>query len=742
MKANNTTTGPVRIGDSLSRVDGRLKVTGQAKYAAEHNLPNLTYGVLVTSTIARGRIRSLDTKAAEQAPGVVAIMTYRNAPNVPGYTQSRDPSGKRVAGEELRVFQDDQVWFNNQPVALAIAGTLEQATHAASLVKVRYRQQAHHTKIESQTNRAYKPERPEDYSRGNVAAQQKAPVYIEQTYHTPVHVHNPLEPHAATAVWTGKDSVTVYNKTQGVKLAQKDIGRLFDLDEENVRVYSPFVGGAFGSASRIWPQELAAILGAKKVDRPVKVVLKREQAFNMVGYRPEAIQKVSLGATRDGKLTAITHDVFGMTSQYEQFTERTVHPTKSMYQCPNLKAVYRLVPLDVSTPAWARGPGETTGSFALESAMDELASALRMDPMALRLTNFAEVDPENDKPWSSNYLRDCYEQGAKRFGWSRRNPEPRATRAGDWLVGTGMAAGIYKAERSAASARARLLSDGTLVIQTAAADVGPGTYTILTQIAAAVMGLDAGKVRVELGDSAFPQAPPQYASHTAVSVGSAVHDVCQALAQRLRILAVGQKGSPFPNAKADDLTVADGAIRLKGGTEGLPYGEILKRNNLPELSVTLESKGGSEQQTYSRKSFAAHFVEVHVHPVTGMVRVMRMVSAIDAGKVLNHKTARSQALGAAVWSIGMALMEDGVIDHRYGRYMNKDLAEYHVPVFADVPDMEVIFIDKSDTILDPIGAKGLGEISMVGLAAAITNAIYHATGRRITELPITPDKLL
>ncbi|WP_266365401.1 xanthine dehydrogenase family protein molybdopterin-binding subunit [Tellurirhabdus rosea] len=742
MNKNEPTFRKARIGDPLSRVDGLLKVTGGARYAAEYNLTGITYGVMVTSTIARGRIKRIDTRAAEKAPGVLAIMTYKNAPKVPGYQQQTSPQEKRVAGQELRVFHDDQIHFNNQPVALAIADTFERATYAASLVRVQYQEEPHQTNLKTNTARGYKPERPEDYSRGDAAAFGSAPVRIEQEYHTPIHVHNPMEPHAATAVWEGSDQVTVYNKSQGVKLAQKDIMKAFNLKEENVQIHSPFVGGAFGSSSRIWPQEMAAILGAKKVGRPVKVVLKREQTFNMVGYRPQSVQKVRLGAASDGSLLTTTHEVAGLTSQYEQFTERTLHPTKSLYRCPNLNAVYRLVSLDVSTPCWTRGPGETSGSFALESAMDELAYALTMDPMRLRLQNYAEVDPENGKQWSSNFLKDCYQQGAERFGWSRRNPTPRSMRADGMLVGLGMSAGIYKSERTTASARAVLSADGTLTIQTAAADVGPGTYTIMTQIAADVTGIDVDKIRFELGNSLFPPAPPQYGSHTTASVGSAVYEVCQALTQRLRELAVQKEGSPLHNARPEDLLVENAAIKRKGRAESLSYGDILKGNNLPKLEVNKEFKAGPEQQAVSRKSFCANFVEVHVHPATGMVRVARVVSAIDAGTVINQKTARSQVLGSVMWGIGMALMEEGIIDHRYGRYVNKDLAEYHVPVFADTPDIDVIFIGKSDPVINPMGAKGLGEIGMVGFAAAIANAVYHATGKRIRELPITPDKLI
>ncbi|WP_254245099.1 xanthine dehydrogenase family protein molybdopterin-binding subunit [Hymenobacter sp. BRD67] len=398
----------------------------------------------------------------------------------------------------------------------------------------------------------------------------------------------------------------------------------------------------------------------------------------------------------------------------------------------------------MSTPAWARGPGETTGSFALESAMDELACALKMDPLALRLKNFAEVDPEGDKPWSSNYLRECYAQGAEKFGWNKRNPAPAATRDGDWLVGQGLAMGIYHASRAKASARARLLPDGTLLVQSATADVGPGTATVMTQIAADASGVAPENIRFELGDAAYPEAPGQFGSHTVASVGAAVHDTCVALKQQLLNLAFSVPDSPFAKAKLTDLVAEGGTVYLAGhpGTSRV-YGDVLRQAGQPALEVTHESPEVPEKGEKSGKSFCATFVEVRVNAHTREVRMSRIVSAIDAGRIMNHQTARSQVYGALTWAIGLALMEDAVLDHRFGRITNHDLANYHVPVNADVPlTIDVLFIDQPDTYLDPMGAKGLGEIGIVGVSAAIANAVYHATGTRIRELPITPDKLL
>ena len=732
----------VQIGDAMDRVDARLKVSGAARYAAEYTLKGVAYGVLVTSTIAKGRIKEMDTRAAEKAPGVLAIINHKNAPKVPGHQAGTDNEGSRVYGQEFRLFYDNKIYHNDQPIALAIASTPEQAEHAASLIKVHYAQEKHQTNSKANTANAITPARGKDYSRGTAYAFKNAPVNLELEYGTPIQVHNPMEPHATTAVWEGATKVTVYNKTQATKLSQQEIMKAFDLKEENVQAISPFVGGAFGSSSRVWPQEMAAIMGAKVTGKPVKVALKRDQVFNMVGYRPRSIQKIGIGATAEGILTGITHEAFTSTSQYEQFTERIVDPTKTLYNCPNLNTAYKLIPLDMSTPCWTRGPGETSGSFALESAMDELAYALNIDPLALRLNNYAPSDPEKNLPWSSNHLKECYQMGADRFGWNKRTPTPGSMRKGEWLVGMGMAAGIYKSERDAASAIATVLANGSVVVQSAVADVGPGSATIFTQIAADVLAMDVKQVTFEWGNSKLPKAPGQFGSHTTASVGSAIYEVCTLLKKKMQELAITMPNSELARAQQNDLVVEEGTVGLKNKQIQLSYADILKSHALPQVQVSTESKAGPEQEKYSGKSFCANFVEVRVHSLTGEVRVNRVVSAVDCGRVVNKKTATSQVYGSITWGIGIALMEETKLDHRYGRHLNNDLAEYHVPTCADVPPIEVLFVDKPDPVIDPIGAKGIGEIPLVGFTAAIANAVYHATGKRIRELPITPDKLL
>jgi xanthine dehydrogenase YagR molybdenum-binding subunit len=698
---------------------------------------------LVDSTIAKGKIISINTTEAERSPGVVAVLTHLNRPNVPGWETKGGQQGEsRVEGQEFRVFYDNTIHFDRQPIALVIADTFERATHAASLVKATYQKEEANTNIKNNLSKAVTARQVQDYNRGDENAWETAPVKIEAKYTTPFQVHNPMEMHAATIVWEATDKVVVYNKTQATKIAQQDIMKAFHLKEENVVVHSPFVGGAFGSSSRVWPEEMAALLGAKKIGKPVKVMLRRDQAFNMVGYRPTSIQKISIGAEKDGTLVGIHHEAFGSTSQYEKFTERIIDPTKALYNCPNVSTTYRLVQLDMSTPCWTRGPGETSGSFALESAIDELSYQLKMDPLELRLKNFAEKDPEKNKPWSSNYLRECYQLGAEKFGWKNRSPLPHSTKKDGWLLGMGMAAGIYHASRSPATASATLRNDGTLLVQTSVADTGPGSATIMAKIAADAMSIDVSKVEFQWGHSTLPPAPGEFGSHTTASTGSGVHDAVKALQKKLASMMADNQDSSFSGSSADDFIFEKEMIRLKTKDVSLSYKDALKELSLDEVKAEFESKPSEEIQEYSGYSFAAHFVEVLVNPDTGVVKVNRVVSAVDAGRVVNKKTATNQVYGSVAWGIGIALMEEGILDHRYGRYVNNDLANYHVPVNADIPNVEVIFPDKPDPILDPMGAKGLGEIGLVGFSAAIANAVYHATGKRIRELPITVDKLI
>ena len=749
MMKENITKDPV-VGDRMNRVDGRAKVTGAATYSAEYQLPNLVYAFLITSSIAKGHIQSIDAKSAERAPGVLAVISHLNAIKVPGNADNEHPTEPSTAGQPLRVFYDNKVYSNGQPIAMVVADTLERAQYAAGLVKIKYDQDKHQTDFEANMKRAVLPMQAKkdkksplaDYDRGQVDGYKSAPVKIEAEYIQPTEVHNPMELQSIIAHWEADDRLTIYDKVQGTQPTQKAFAKEWKIPEKNVKVIAKFVGGAFGNGLHNWPHETAAIIAAKQVKRPVKLVLSREQMFFMVGYRPYCWQKVAMGATQDGKIVGITHEAVGQTSTYEEFTESTLQQTRMMYASPNVSTRYRILPLDVSTPIWMRGPGEATGAYALESAMDEMAYALNMDPIEFRLRNYTETDPEKKLPWSTKYLKECYQAGAERIGWRKRGLKPGTVRDGEWLVGYGMGVGTFGANRRPASALAKLRADGTLLLQSAVTDIGPGTGTAMVQIAADAMGIAPEKITFQLGNSEFPEAPNQGGSAIVASVGSAVVAACDALKQKLMGFAVATDGQ-FQNVKVADLTFSDGQMSLRRNPAvKLAYTDILKKQNLPELEVTMDSKPGDERKNYSMYSFSVHFAEVHVHPVTGQVRVKKVVACADAGTIVNQKTAGNQLIGGVTGGIGMALHEVAVMDHRFGRYITKDLAEYHVPVHADVPQVDIFFVNQPDTLVDPMGTKGIGEIAIIGVAPAIANAIFNATGKRIRELPITPDKLI
>lgn len=733
--------------DPIDRVDGRAKVTGAATYAAEYKLQNMVFGFLVGSTVAKGRIKSIDTQSAERAPGVLAVLTHFNAPKVPGYQTGKDPAKPPTAGQPLRIFYDNEVFYYDQPIALVIADTYERVLHAAKLVKAQYEKAVHQTGVEANLDKARIPTGPrfEDYKRGVADAYKNAPVKIEQQYYHPIEVHNPMELGSIIARWEDQDRVTVYTKTQGVQATQRSISDAFKLPLEKITVHAEHVGGAFGMALRTWPYEIAAVLGAQKTGRPLKLVLHREQMFTNVGHRPETVQKIGLGATPEGKLTGITHEATADTSSYEEFTEATVNISQFLYACPNVTTRYRIVPLNICTPIWMRGPGEATGSFALESAMDELAFALQLDPIEFRLRNHADTDPERNRPWSSKFLKECYELGAGRIGWNNRKLAPRAVREGEWLVGYGMGTGSFGAFRGVAAVKIRLQPDGRLLLQCSVNDMGPGTATMMTSIASDSMGLTPKQITVQMGSTGLPPGPMQGGSTVTATVGSAVHEACLALKEQIAALA-GREGSVFHTANVHEVKVADlvfseNGIALKSNPAvKLTYADLFRQSNLPALELTRESRG--QQQPYSMYSYSVHFVKLRVHPPTGRIKIDHVVSCADAGTIVSPKTAESQMIGGAVGGIGMALMEDLVIDHRFGRPINNNLADYHVPVNADIPNVDVLFVNKKDPYINPIGSKGIGEIALIGMAPAVANAVFNATGKRIRSLPITPDKLM
>ena len=706
------------IGKPISRVDGRQKVTGGATYAAEFGVLNVAHAAVVRSAVASGRIASIDSADAEGAAGVLALLTHRNAPRLAYRPHKGLP--EPAVGERLHVLQDDRVNHQGQPIGLVVADTLEQANHAATLVRVTYAAEAATTDIgrtepvdptHEKTDQG--EVRPDETRRGDPeGALAAAEAKVDQTYVIPRENHNPIEMHATIAAWDG-DRLTLWDKTQWVHNTADEIAAVFGIPGENVRVVSPFVGGAFGSGLRTWPHVTLAALGARVAGRPVKLMLSRREMYYGVGYRPHTVQRVALGASRDGRLAAIVHEGYQETSTYEEFSEALLNASRLLHSCPNVSTRHRLAPMNVHTPTYMRAPGEASGIFALESAMDELAVALNIDPVELRLRNEPEQDEFKRLPFSSRSTRECYRAAAERFGWSRRNPEPRSMREGRWLVGWGMAAATYPMNYAPASARARLLPDGTAEVASAASDMGPGTWTSMTQVAAEALGLPIERVKFILGDTRLPRAPIHGGSLTMASVGSAVQAACQ-------------------RAREDALA--------RGGANNLT--EAMRRLGQP-VEASIDVKPGDAAQRFSMHAFGAVFVEVAVDPDLGETRVRRIVGAYGAGRIVNPKTTRSQCIGGMIGGIGMALMEHAVVDARNGRVPNANFAEYAVPVHADAPPvMDVILLDEHDPHVNPLGVKGVGEIAMVGVAPAITNAVFHATGRRIRELPVTPDKLL
>lgn len=738
------------VGEPLDRVDGKLKVTGAAKYAAEYMLNDTKYAVLVSSAIAKGRIQSVDTRLAKNSPGVLEVITHLNAIRPPGYAADNEhPTEPSTAGRPHRIFYDNKIYFNGQPVAMVVADTFERATYAASLIKLQYAKDEHRTDFAKHMDKAVLPAQAKknpksplaDYDRGQADGYKNAPVKLEMEYEHPAEMHNPMELQAIIAHWEADDKLTLYDKVQGTQPTQQNFAKEWKLPPENVKVIAKFVGGAFGNGLHNWPHETAAIIAAKMVKRPVKLMLTREQMFFMVGYRPRTWQKIGIGATNDGKLVGISHTSIGLTSSYEEFTESTLQQTRMMYAAPNVSTRYRLLPLDVSTPIWMRGPGEATGAFALESAIDEIAYELKIDPLRFRVVNHSDTDPDKNLPWSTKYLKECFEMGAKAIGWSKRKLEAGSLRDGRWKIGYGMAVGTFGANRREAAVKARLSADGSLLLHSAVTDIGPGTGTAMTQIAADAMGVTPEQIIFELGNSAFPMAPNQGGSAIVNTVGAAVAAACTGLKEQLITLA-SISLPEFRGAKPEEVEFMNGAMNLTGKNSGISYKEAFQKSGTPYLEVTRSSKPSDEGKKYSKYSFSVHFAEVHVHEVTGVVRVKKVVTCADAGIIINTKTAGNQMIGGVTGGIGMALQEDAIMDHRYGRYMTKDFADYHVPVNADVPRIEVLFVNKPDYIVNSIGTKGIAEIALIGVAPAIANAIFNATGKRIRQLPITLDKLM
>ena len=674
------------LGTPVERIEGREKVAGEALYAAEHHPEGIVHAVIVQAAIAKGSVTGVDAGAALGLPGVLGVLWAENAPELPG-------------GEgELAVLQSARVAYRGQIVAAAIAETLETARHAAQLVRVTYAAAAHDVELHAGHPRLYKPDKvnpnfPTDTEEGDVdTALGGAAVTVDETYTTPAQHNNPMEPHATVAVWEG-GGLRLYDSTQGAWNAAQAIAKVFDLDPAQVRVTSPHVGGGFGSKGTPRPHAVLAAMCAKHVGRPVKLAVTRQQMFTLTGYRTPTIQRIRLGADAGARLQAIAHDVVEQTSTVQEFAEQTAVVTRMMYAAPNRRTTHRLVALDLPTPSWMRAPGECPGMFALESALDELAIACEIDPVEVRIRNEPDIDPESGNPFSTRNLVACLREGAARFGWADR-PGVGSRRDGRWMIGMGVASSTYPARRAAATAHATAAGDGTYVFRITAADIGTGARTVLTQIAADALEVPLDRVRVEIGDSDSGQAMLAGGSMGTSSWGAAIIEACAEL-----------------------------------------------RRGETEVHVdTAESARAAVP--FARHAFGAQFVEVRVDADTGEVRIPRALGMFACGRILNPLTARSQFLGGMTMGISMALFEESILDPVAGAYVNRDLAMYHVPTNADIGELDIGWVDEEDTTVNPMGAKGIGEIGIVGTAAAVANAVHNATGVRVRDLPITPAKLV
>jgi xanthine dehydrogenase YagR molybdenum-binding subunit len=726
------------IGPGVDRVDGPLKVTGSAPYSSDFGYPDMAHAALVRATVAAGRIRGIEATTAEAAPGVLAVITHHNAPRLgrgPDTPHWRQPAPP---------LQDNRIVHYGQYVGVVVAETAQQANAAARLIDFDY--ESAEPLLDLDDPRAEVLANPwgMDAHRGNVAAGlASAAATVDAAYTTPDETNNPLGLFATVAFWDD-DSLTVHDANQWPNSVRATLAAAFGVPESGVRVLTPFVGGGFGAGLRVWPHVVLTALAARMTGRPVKLVLTRPEMFTGVGHRTRTVQHIRLGADRSGRLTALEHEAKSSIAVDDDNYEPVASESATAYACPNVDTRDLQARLNIPPPTSMRAPGDAQGNFALESALDELAYAVGMDPLELRLRNYAEDQQELGLPWSSKALRACFEQGAERFGWSARNPRPGAMRDGNWLVGYGMAGVSFFWFQPPCQARASVRRDGTAYVRSAATDIGTGTYTVMTQLSAELLGLRLDQVEFRLGDTDLPMSAVEGGSSLTAALGSAVHAACRGVIQAFLDTAAEDPGSSLRGCRLEDVTVADGRIhRIHEPARGAAYSEILARHGLDELTADGDSAPPKPEDVGMAPAgaFAARFVEVRVDPDLGLVRVARIVSAVDGGRILNEKTATSQIIGGTVGGIGMALLEETVTDPATGRIANANLGDYLVPVNADVPEMEVQFVGEPDPF-NPIGVKGVGEVGLVGMAAAIANAVFHATGRRIRSLPITVDQLL
>jgi len=754
-------------GKPISRIDGRMKVSGKATYSAEFNQPNMAYAFPVRATIAKGTIASIDDAVIKKEPGVITVLSYKNAPKLkPLDMQAQMKAGAGFLGENLPPLQGKIVHYPGQFIALVVAETYEQARAAAYKLKVRYLVEKAAVDMEAERPNSKRPKMFMGEEAQVNAGKAAAPLAsssqkVEHTYSTPAEHHHPMEPHATVAVWDGTDKLTLYDATQGVQLTSAIAAYFLGLKVENVRVIAPYVGGGFGSKG-LWLHTLIVAMAAKVTGRPVKLALTRQMMQTNVGHRAATSQRVALGTDAKGKLSVLRHH----TDTYQnltQFFEPSGKQSLVLYNAPHREVTYNITQLNRSTPTFMRAPGESPGTFALESAIDEMAYQLKVDPVEFRITNHTTTDPMKGHDFSSEFLLDCYRIGAERFGWSARSLEPRQKRNGKYLVGYGMATATYPGGRSAASVKVLMNAKGDVTVMTASIDIGTGTYTVLAQTAADALGIPVNHIDVKIGDSSLPGAPLAGGSQTTASIHPAAVEACILLRQELAALAFADPDSKLYGRKPEEIGYAEGKLFVKSDdSKNETYLNILSRSKRGEIeacATTLPVSGAgltvpsalctpretppeqnSDIKQYAFHSFGAQFAEVWVDEDFGTIRVKRFTSVQDVGRIMNEKTARSQIIGGVIFGIGAALMEATDYDKRWGNPVTRTLADYHVPVHLDVPPIDVHFIGKPDPHISPIGARGIGEIGITGVSAAIANAVFNATGKRLRDLPLTPEK--
>lgn len=740
------------IGQPISRLEGHLKVTGSAKYAGEYEAEDLLYGYVVNSKITKGKIKSIDTSEAKKLPGVVEIFTHENKPST-AWFDFKYADMDAPPGTVFKPLNDNEIRYNGQPIGLVVAETFEMARYAATKIKFIYQEdEKFETDLKTNLEKSRNPKKglasmlkpPPPKPQGDFEKEyENSHIKIDSHFSHGTEHHNPMEMYASTVIYEGKDKLKIYDKTQGTINSQMYVANVFGLKMKNVQVISPFVGGGFGSGLRPQHQLFMAVMASLALKRNVRVTLDRAQMY-MIGHRPPTLQHTKFGADKTGKVNAIFHKAIGETSRFEDYVEIVVNWVNMLYPAENTLLEHEIVPLDVYSPLDMRAPGGSTGMHAIEVAMDEIAYQLKIDPVELRLINYSETDKSSDKEFSSKQLKECFLQGAEKFGWNERNPEPRSMKRGNKLIGYGMATGMWDANRLFGRAEAIMTPDGKVEIKSAVTDIGTGTLTIMTQIAADELGIPIEDITFSYADSKMPFAPIQGGSFTTATIGPAVQNACQALNKKLFKLAKNRKDSVLSQAKFKDVQFKNGIISLNENPEiHIKVTDILAMNDGQLVKTT--NSAMPNPLTYGKKARAVHsavFVEVEVDEELGMIEVKRAVTAVAAGKIINPKTAESQVLGGMIWGISKALHEETILDHQFGKYMNANLGEYHIPVHADIQDLDVIFVEENDPFVNDLGVKGVGEIGGVGMPPAITNAVFHATGKRIYDLPIHFDKLL